>query len=311
MRCLTLLFLVLGCGVLSAPAEARTWTSATGGYQLDADAVAFNDSTVILKKQTGALVAVELAELSGEDQEYVKSKELGEALSESLAEMQTWTSADGVKVRGRVLAYGRKDLSISRQRGKVVINGTPFAKIDPLHQLVALKIMSRLEGRPFANEAELTTWAKGLGGEAKVFPLEGVLMELESGDQIAVPFFLFGDQERKVLEPGWQAWLAAEQDEQTRQRESLMMQQEARAYQQESFRNEVERRQVEVLKMNLLAVATGVTSIWEVGLSPGPGVYGRSTSVMVTAPNSEVATQLALQNYPGYRLIGVRRASRF
>ncbi|TWU43384.1 hypothetical protein Q31b_24230 [Novipirellula aureliae] len=307
MRSIILFVLVVGNGLLGSFVEARTWTSATGGFAMDGDAVAFNETTVILKKPNGDLIAVELADLSTEDQDYVKSKEFGETLSKSISEMQTWTSVDGMKIRGRVLAYGRKDLSISRQLGKVVVNGTPFSKADSLHQQLVLKIMSKLEGRPFADERELTQWAKSLGGQPKVYPLEGVLMELESGDKVAVPFFLFASEQREILKPGWQAWLAAEKDEQMQKRESLMMQQEAMAYQREG----AERRQIEILRLNLLAAATGATSIWEVGLRPMPGVYGRPTSVMVTAPNSDIATRMAMQNYPGFQLVGVRKASRF
>lgn len=307
MRWFPFLMVMVGGVAACGSVDGRTWTSATGGYQIDADVIALNDSTVILKKDSGDLVAVDVTELSDDDREYVKSKEVGDALNESISEMQTWTSDDGIRIRARVLAFGRKDATIARVRGKVVVNGQAFAKTDPLQQRVILKVMSRLEGRPFNDEDQLTTWAKGLGGEAKVYPLEGVLMELESGDELAVPFFLFGSEERKILEPGWQAWVAAEKDERAQQRESLMMQQEAIAYQ----RDQTQRQQIEVLKLNLLAAATGATSIWEVGLTPGPGVYGRPTSVMVTARDSLTATQQAMQNYPGYRLIGVRKASRF
>ncbi|MFK8115380.1 MAG: SHD1 domain-containing protein [Rubripirellula sp.] len=305
MRVLTLIVIAIGSGFCCRSVDARTWTSAKGNYQLEADAIALNDSTIILKKESGDLVAVEIDELSTDDQEHVKSKEVGDELSDSISKMQTWTSNDGVKIRARVLAFGRKDLSISRVRGKVVVNGTPFAKVDPLHQQLVLKVMSKLEGRPFDDQAQLTTWAKGLGSESKVYPLEGVLMELESGDMLAVPFFLFGAKERKVLEPGWKAWVAAGKDEQTQQRESLMMQSEAMEYQ----RDQSQRQQVEILKLNMLAAATGLTSIWEVGLSPGAGVYGRRTSVMVTAQNSDIASQIALQKYPGYTVFGVRKAS--
>lgn len=286
--------------------HARTWKSAVGEYSLQADAIAFNETTVILKKGSGDLVAVELAELCEDDREYVKSKEFGEAISESLSELQTWTSEDGLKIRGRVLAFGRKDLSVYRQRGKVIVNGTPFAKIDPLQQQVVLKALSELEGQTLSNEAQLTAWAKGLGGEAKVTPLEGVLMELESGDRIAVPFFLFDSKDRKALQPGWRAWLDAEKDEQMQQRESLMMQSEAMQYQ----RNQQQYQQVELLKLNMLAVATGITSIWEVGLQANAGVYSRPTSVVVSARDSQTASQMAMQQYPGFQLAYVRRVSR-
>lgn len=308
-----LLFSCLVFGVIS-PLHARTWTSANGGFQIDADAIAFDDSSVILKRESGKLVAVSLAELSKADQDFVRSKEFGDELTGSIEAMQTWTSKDGLKIRGRVLAFGRKDLVLTRQRGKVMINETPFPKLDPLHQKLALKIIGELEGQSFDSEASLTAWVRSLDGQPKSYTLEGVLMQLESGDQIPVPFFLFSPAGREVLQPGWQAWSRANEDDLARQRESLLMQTEAAEYQRQTAlmqQQAVQSQQIEILKLNLLAASTGVTSIWEVGLMPGPGVFGRPTTLMVTAPNSAVATQLAMQQAPGYQLIGVRRASRF
>lgn len=309
MRAMRLSFLMFVGILLASPttaSHARTWTSATGDYSLEAEAIAFNDHTVILKRERGKLVAVELAELSEPDQKYVKSKELADGLSQSIDKLQTWTSKDGVKIRGRVLGYGRKDLVVGRRLGKVVANGEPFDKIDMLHQRLLLKILSELEGHAFTTEHELTQWATKLGAESKNYPLEGVLMELESGDQLPIPFFLFGEKELKVLQPGWEAWTKSNDDKASRQRESLMMQTEARQYQQQ----QAQRQQIEILKLNMLAARTGLTSIWEVGLEPAPGVYGRRITVLVTARDSNQASQIAMQQYPGSRVFGIRRASR-
>src|SRR6056297_2647064 len=172
-------------------AEARTWTSRSGGYTLEADAIAMNETTVILKKPKGGLVAVELGELSDADRAYVASKEVTDEVKKSVEQMQTWTADDGLKIRGRVIAYGRKDLAVARQLGKVIVNRTPFAKLDPIQQKLVLRILNRLEGQSFEDERDLTTWAKRLGGKSQSYPLEGVLMRLESGDEIAVPFLLF------------------------------------------------------------------------------------------------------------------------
>lgn len=309
MKRITLLIVWATLFQVSSASAARRWTSSKGGFTLEADAIAFNETTAILKRLNGKLVAVKLDELSEADQEYVRSKEVGEQLSQSIEKMQTWTSKNGVKIRGRVLAYGRKNLTILRQRAKPVINDKPFEKYDPLNQKLILRIVSELEGQSFTTASELGTWVKTLGGEKKEYPLEGVLMELESGDQIAVPFFLFGDKELRVLEPGWEAWSKANDDEEARKQESLMMQTEAMQYQQQSQQQAYQKQQIELLKLNLLATRTGLTSIWEVGLQPPPGVYGRRISVMVTARNSDLAANMALAQHPGYQVFGVRKAS--
>ncbi|EMI53151.1 signal peptide protein [Rhodopirellula sallentina SM41] len=292
--------------VMAGTVDAREWSSPNGYFRVIADAIAFDDKTVVLKKPTGELIAAELSELSEEDQEYVKSREAKEAYQQSVDQMQTWTAADGMKVRGRVLAYGKKDLVVRRQLGKIIINDKRFAAMDPLHQKVTLRILSKLVGQEITNEKELEAWGKTLRGDTRTFPLEGVLMELESGDEIGVPFFLFAKEEQELLQPGWKAWLANESDSEAQQRESLMLQTQAMEYQ----RDRENQKQIEALKLGLLATATGVVTIWEVILEPMQGNYYRRTSVMVPAQNSQAAEQMVLQKYPGFRVVGVRRASR-
>ena len=130
-------------------------------------------------------------------------------------------------------------------------------------------------------------------------------MKLESGDEIGVPFFLFSSEEQKLLQPGWKLWLENAKNEEAQQRESLLVQSQAMEYQRDRERQQ----QVETLKLDLLATATGLISIWEVMLAPGNGFYGRNTSVMVPAANSLIAGQIAGQRYPGYAIVGIRRAS--
>lgn len=296
-----------------SPADARTWTSRNGEYELEADLIAANETTAILKKTKSELVAVELEELSEQDRRYVNSKEATDQLRQSAEQMQTWTSRNGAKVRARVVAYGRRDLTVKRQRGKLMVNDQPLEELSPLQQLVFFRVLSELEKTSIENRQDAENWARRLGGETKTYPLEGVLLELESGDRVAAPFFMFSEEDLQVLQPGWTQWLAAEEDRQAREREDLYMQTEAMRYQQSRVAEQqyrAEQQRIELLKLNMLAAQTGLTSIWEVGLRPRPGVYGRPTTVMVTARNSQLATAMALQQYPNYQVYGVRRASR-
>lgn len=289
-----------------ALAEPREWTSKNGHYHLEAEAIAFNDSTIVLKKKNGDLVAVELKELSDSDQVYVKSKDAIEAAAKSAEQMQTWTSKSGVKVRGRVLAYGRKTFNLRRQRGQVAIDGKLFSQLDDLHQLVVLKVLSKLEKQEIDTEKKLRDWGKELGTETKTYTLDGVMLQLESGDEIGVPFFMFSEDDLAVLEPGWNQWLAQHENEEQQEYESLMVRAQAMAYQQDR----AAKRQVEVMKLEMLGVVTGLTSIWEVGLVPRQGVYARPMVVMVSAQNSAAAEVIAVQKYPQYVIGGVRKASR-
>jgi hypothetical protein len=196
-------------------------------------------------------------------------------------------------------------LIVQRKLGHVHVNDKKFSTIDPLHQKIVLRILSELEQTKIEDAKQLEDWAKKQGGSAKTYPLEGVLLQLESGDEIGVPFFLFSPEELAILEPGWELWKERAESDEARNRESFLVQSAAMAYQ----RDRAAKQQIEMLKLDMLGAMAGITAIWEVGLAPGPKTYGRPMSIMVTAQNSGIATQMALQRYPGYVLIGVRKAS--
>lgn len=302
-------FLAVACMAafpVVAQAEVRQWTSKDGNYKVDAEMVSFNKELIVLKKPDGDLIAVELKELSDKDRDFVASEETDAEHRKSVSEMQTWTSRDGMKVRGRILAFGRKDLVVQRRLSRVYIGDKLFSNIDPLHQRLILKVISHLENTELKDERQLQEWAKGLGGSPKSYTLEGVLMELESGDEIAVPFFLFDPKELELLEPGWELWLERNESQQSREQEDFLMRAQAMAYQRD---RQVD-RQIEMVKLGLLGAAAGVVDIWEVGLTPGPSTQGRPMLVLVPAQNSELAAQMALRQYPGSGIIAIRRASR-
>lgn len=301
--------LITACVIVApimAQAKVRKWTSKDGNYTIEAELVSFNKDLIVLKKPDGDLIAVELKELSEEDREFVQLEETDTEHQKSLSEMQTWTSRDGMKVRGRILAFGRKDLVVQRRLSRVYIGDKMFANIDPLHQKLILKVISHLENTDLQDARQLQEWAKSLGGSPKSYTLEGVLMELESGDEIAVPFFLFDPKELEVLEPGWELWLERNESQQSREQEDFLMRAQAMAYQRD---RQVD-RQIEMVKLGLLGAAAGVVDIWEVGLTPGPSTQGRPMLVLVPAQNSELAAQMALRQYPGSGIIAIRRASR-
>lgn len=296
---------MVACFALIGQAEARQWSNSNGVFKMEADLVAFNASTVVLKRSDGRLISIELSELSGADQAFVKSKEAAEQAGKSASELQTWTFKDGMKVRGRVLAYGKKQLNVQKQLGRILINDQPFSRMDPMRQEVVLKIVSYLESTKF-DRLGFERWVRKLGPDVKSYPLEGVLLELESGDVIGVPFFLFATEELSVLEPGWKHWLAEADDEEARRREDLLVQSTAMQYQQDAQ----QQRQIELLKLEMLGRAVGLITVWEVMLEPSGGTAGRPISVMVQADNSDIASQLVQQRYPGYQITGVRISRR-
>jgi hypothetical protein len=300
------LFLLLCLSLTCTSLHARVWTSLDGSYQWEAELVSFSDELVVLKQPSGNLVAIELKELSTADREFVALQDTRESAERSAEELQTWTSTDGMKVRGLVLAYGKSDLIVQRKLGKITINGKNFSMLDDLHQRLVLRIISKLESTQLTDEKSLEAWGKSLGANPKVYPLEGVRLRLESGDEIGVPFFMFSAEDLAVLKPGWENWLSYHESEQNQERESFLVRSAAIAYQNDR----AAKQQIEMMKLSLLAAATGVVEIWQVGLAPAPGTYGRPLMVMVPAENSSLATAMALRQNPGYVLLAVRRASR-
>lgn len=296
------------------PADSRKWTTPNDSYSIRGAMVAFNETTVIIKRdRPEKLFALEIKDLSEADQEYI-SAERRRRESENLnpndgaGDWQTWTTASGWQIRGRVLAYGRKDLVIERNSRVAVVNGKSFSNLDALQQRVILATLSQLENQELKSEQDFTKFVSQLKGQPKTYTLDGVMFQLESGDKVPVPFFLFSEKDQSLLRAGWENWMAAEQDETARNREDFLVRQEALRYQAMQQR-EAQYQQMEILKLNLLASATGLTSIWEVALIPGRGVWGRPTTVIVSARTSQVAAQTALQSHPGYVVGPIRRVS--
>ena len=193
-------------------ADGRTWTDSTGNYHVEADLIGFNDATVVLKKENRQLVAVPIDKLSKEDQAYLESKEAVEQARQSADAMQTWTMASGLKVVGRVVDYARRDVTIQRRYGKIYVNDRLFDNLPEVYQKMLPKIVSHFEKTQIDDKRAFDSWAAKLRGEPRTFTCEGVLLELENGDEYGVPFFFFSKDDLKVLQPGWQRWLAADKD---------------------------------------------------------------------------------------------------
>ena len=87
---------------------------------------------------------------------------------------------------------------------------------------------------------------------------------------------------------------------------SLHLQSLAAAYQQDRQVN----RQIAMMNLNMQAIQSGLTSAWEVTLYPVAGNPYPPRWVVTMGRNSEIATQIALQQNPGFVAGPVRRVSR-
>jgi len=305
-------FLVLFPGSTQAPKTARQWTDATGNYAFEADLLGRNDDTVILQRtnKDKDLVALSIEHLSKADQEYLKSKDVIESVRRSADRQQTWTMRSGLKVIGRVVEYGRREVTFQRKRGKIYVNDRLLTNYPEVQQRIAQKVVGHFEEVDIADERALEQWILTLKGAARTYNVEGVILELENGDEYGVPFFLFSEEDLKVLEPGWARWVATEgarqQEQQSKEREELMLRTAAQAYQRDREMNQ----QVKMMELTLLATAAGATDLWEVQLYPRPGVAAYPRIVVVPGSNSSAAKQVAMQRFPGYNAGAVSQANR-
>ena len=123
--------------------------------------------------------------------------------------MQTWTMASGLKVVGRVVDYARKDVTIQQRRGKTYVNDRLFDNLPQVYQRMLPKLVAHFEKTQIDDKRGLDSWVMKLRGEPRTFTCEGVMLELENRDEYGVPFFFFSEADLKVLQPGWQRWVAA------------------------------------------------------------------------------------------------------
>jgi hypothetical protein len=305
--------LLVAASVTAVPtAVGREWTDATGSYTVDADLIAFNDETVILKRKDGELGALAIKDLSEADRAYLRTTEAEERANQVTGKMQTWTLRDGSKVRGRVVDYARGDITLQRRRGKIYVNHRVFENLPEVYQLILPRVVANFEKINQPDKNGLEAWLVRQKGLPRTFTIEGVVLEFEDGDEYVVPFFFFSENELQVLKPGWDEWLAAQQadDYYEQQDEAFMLQSLAAAHQQD---REVQRR-IAIMQLNLAArqatlqaVETGLTSLWEVTLYPARGNAGPPLWVVAPGRNNLQAVAAAQSQNPGYVAGPVRK----
>jgi hypothetical protein len=288
--------------------QARQWQDASGKYSVVGDLIARNADQVVIKRKNGRLVAIDIKELSEKDREYLSGKEAEAETQAQAKRLQTWTFRRGYQASGRLVDYIRKDVVVARRRGHVYINDRPLDNLPEIYQLIARRIVSHFEDTPMEANRDLDKWLQSKGNQPRKYTVEGVVLELENGDEYAVPFFMFSDTDQELLKPGWERWNGAKEDEAVQAKERFLLEAQARVYDQQQ-RQSQQQMQIAQLELALLAAAPGGVELWEVALYPRPGMNSYPLSVVVPGANSNVASAQALQRYPAYIVGEVRRVS--
>lgn len=298
--------------ILAQVAVAREWTDKTGKFKFEATLIAFDNDTVVLKvsdkeaMKGHELVSMSRKDLSQEDTDYLESKE-AEELTRSPDKAQYWTMVDGTRVIGKAVDFVRKNVSIQRRRGNIYVNDRLYSNLPEIYRKIVPKVIEKYENVKLPETKDLEKWILTLRGAAKTYQCEGVILEFENGDEYAIPFFLFSENDLNALKPSWEQWVAAKEDSEQKRQNSLYMQSQAAAYQQNVQNQLAQQQQLAVAQLQMLAVAAGAVDLWQVYLSPGPGVMGYPINVVVTARDSHQASVEALNRNPGYIVGPIRR----
>lgn len=297
-----LLLLVAGRGVC-----AREWCDPSGHYAIEATLVGFNESGVILQKANRDLLSMKVDQLCEADREYLESEEAAAATAAQSKDdsKQSWTLRNGLKIKAQIVGYARKEVTFQRRRNKIYVNDVVFENLPGVYREMAPRIVGHFEMKEIHDKKGLEEWAKKLRAEPKSFTVDGVQVELENGDLYGVPFFFFSAEDRKILEPGWERWLAAENDRQARAMQALELEARAREYQ----RDREMAKEAMRLQLFLQGYDAGLFDLWEVSMFPT--VRGDSP-VMVVVPgrNNQEAAAEALKKYPNHKVGPVAKVRR-
>jgi hypothetical protein len=286
-------------------ADGRVWKDQTGNYTIEGNLFAYDDEHVVIERGDGDLGMFEIEFLSEEDREYLRSTEGVERSKKNLDEEQAWELIDGYKLIGTLVDYTRTKVTIQRRRGKIYINDRQFDALPPVYQTIVMKTLGQFEQIAGVDRDKFTRWVAQLHGRPRVFDVDGIVMELKDGNEYTIPFVLFSPRSLRLLRGGWEAWLSAyeSKDYNALNDESFRLQAQAAAI----IRNQQMAHQVAVAQYNLDLVRSGITSLWEVTLYPGPGNPFPPRWVLAQGRNNIQAVNMALQQNPGFVAGPVRR----
>jgi hypothetical protein len=307
--CIVFLAMVVTVGLLCARQGEREWTDVTGNYTFEATLIAYNDSKVILQRGE-ELVSLAVSDLSDADRKFLAARKRDEKLLVSPRGLQTWTMANGLKVKGTIVDFAERDVTIQQHLGKTLVNDRDFDNLPAIYQEIVPRVVEHFEGRKFRDKDDLDQWLNLQPGREKNYHCEAVLFELEGGDRYAVPIFLFSNVEQAMLTPAFRRWAAAQRGPAREQESEYLRAQTQSAGSSDGSADIAQLRQIAEMQLQLQAYDAGLFDLWEVQLLPADGSYGMRQQVIVPARDSREATQTALQRFPGYRAGAIAKVRR-
>jgi hypothetical protein len=306
IKSICLFGLVFSLFVVVAPAQAREWKDVSGTVIMEAELFGVGPEQIVLKREDGELGLIRIADLSEADREYLKSEEAQKVHEKNIGAIQKWTTTSGLELTGRIVDYVIRDVTIQQRRGQTYVNDRRLDNLPELYQKLLPEVIKHFDEVDVSEPRAMQNWLRNLRGRPRTFHVEGVVMEMENGDEYGIPFFVFKEADRKLLKSGWADWVAKQHDAQLRMDHAFRLESFAAAH----LQNQELQRQIAMIDLNLQAVRAGLTSIWEVTLYPLPGNPHPPIWVLMPGRNSTQASAAALMQHPGFVVGPVRRVSR-
>jgi len=308
-------YLLLLTLFLVSPIRAREWSDNSGHFKVEADLIAFDGETVVLRAKAGRLLALKLADLSKTDVEYLKTPEVaGFENSAPIPEAPTeWSLQNGQVVRGAITGIGIQQLVIFRHDSKVHISFDGKELTDPIYKVLLPEMVNHLASTSFKSLEELDRHLATLKPPSLIYALPTVTITTNNGN-VGIPNFLLKKEEQNYL---WSASerlrslqeseLTSEEREKIASRENFL----ARSYGR--GRNHAVNVPVGISQMQLdflanAALVAARAEFWEVVISP-PNAYLMPFTVVVPAANSADAEAQVAARFPKHQLIGIGRAA--
>lgn len=311
--------------VTQAKAEVRQWADESGKFSVEAELLTADKDFVVLERKTdGELIAVRRKELSKKDQAFISANTDDQANDTSTAQKledsanqtsqpydSTWKMSDGQIVKGRLIGFGTQELIIKRERGRIFVNDRELDELPPAYAKIVPDVVSRVDDKEIKTREELESHLADNGAGPFTYRVEGIQLELATWGAITIPVSLLAANEAKQVQPAWERWQASNDDGVSESdRVATSSQERLVLDSQERYRRRAEQRErlLKMMELNLLAVQSDITDVWEVALYPRQR-YGYPRTVVVTARDSLQAKQQVIRKYPGWRIGPIAKVS--
>ncbi len=223
-----------------------------------------------------------------------------------------WLLIDGQRIRGEFLGFDLKPLTIKRAQAEVYVGGVLFSQLDPVYRHILPMTIAHLEKAKIDDVRDIEEWLKKSGPGPWTYEIEAVMIETPSRGSVAIPTFLLDKSVADSIAVPLRRWreaLASEVSEEDRNsyfdRERFM----TRASMTARAADSSVEQQARYMRLELLAVASGATDLWNVSLIPNSG-YGYPYQVLVPGQNSDQARAAAMRRFPTYTVAGIAKYSR-